>query len=51
MRMSENRYAKELRRRNLAKRMIEYEARTNTIVLWTGLTKFASPGVVYEGVF
>ena len=40
MRMSENRYAKELRRRNLAKRMIEYEARTNTIVVWTGLTKY-----------
>ena len=40
MRMSENRYAKELRRRALAKRMIEYNVRTSTIVTWTGLSKY-----------
>lgn len=40
MRVSDNRYERDLRRRSLAKRMIEYEARTQTIVDWTGLTKY-----------
>jgi len=40
MRISENRYAKDLRRRDLAALMIANEARTRTIVEWTGLSKY-----------
>ena len=40
MRTSDNRYAKDLRRRDLAALMIAYEARTQTIADWTGLSKY-----------
>ena len=40
MRISDDRYARDLRRYDLARRMIEYEARTTTIAEWTGLTKY-----------
>jgi hypothetical protein len=40
MRTSENRYAKDLRRRELAALMIANEARTQTIVDWTGLSRY-----------
>jgi hypothetical protein len=40
VRISQNRYAKDLRRRTLATRMIRYEARTRTIAAWSGLTKY-----------
>ena len=39
MRVSEDRYTKELRRYRLAVRMLRYEARTRTIVAWTGVTE------------
>ena len=45
MRLSQNRYAKDMRRRDLAIRMIEYEARTSTIVDWTGLTRYQIQGM------
>jgi Flagellar transcriptional activator (FlhC) len=38
MRISDNRYSRDLRRHNLAWQMIAYEARTGTIRAWTGLT-------------
>ena len=40
MRISDDRYDRDLRRYNLAQRMIQHEARTTTIALWTGLTKY-----------
>jgi Flagellar transcriptional activator (FlhC) len=40
MRTSENRYAKDQRRRELAALMIANEARTQTIVDWTGLSRY-----------
>ena len=40
MRISDDRYDRDLRRYNLAWRMIQHEARTTTIVLWTGLSKY-----------
>jgi hypothetical protein len=45
MRLSQNRYATDLRRRDLAIRMIEYEARTRTIADWTGLTRYQIQGM------
>ena len=38
MRLSEDRYTRELRRYQLAARMLRHEARTRTIVNWTGVT-------------
>jgi len=40
MRISDDRYDRDLRRYNLAWRMIQHEARTTTIVLWAGLSKY-----------
>jgi hypothetical protein len=40
MRASDNRYARDLRRRDLAALMIANEARTQTIVDWTGLSRY-----------
>jgi hypothetical protein len=40
MRISDDRYDRDLRRYNLAWRMIQHEARTTTIVTWTGLSKY-----------
>jgi hypothetical protein len=40
MRISENRYTKDMRKYELARRMIAYEVRTKTITAWTGLTKY-----------
>ena len=39
MRVSEDRYARDLRRLNLAQRLIRHEVRTYWICTWTGLTK------------
>lgn len=38
MRVSEDRYSRDLRRINLARRLIRHEARTHTIRAWTGLS-------------
>lgn len=38
--ISDPRYQRHLRRYNLARRMIEYEARTKTVSTWTGLTRY-----------
>jgi hypothetical protein len=38
MRISDHRYNRDLRRHNLALRLIAYEARTQTICNWTGLS-------------
>ena len=38
MRVSEDRYTRDLRRINLARRMIRYEVRTQSICAWTGLS-------------
>ncbi len=38
MRVFENPYTRELRRYQLAARLLQHEARTNTIVAWTGLS-------------
>jgi hypothetical protein len=38
MRVSEDRYSRDLRRINLAQRLIRLEARTHTIRVWTGLS-------------
>ena len=40
MRISDDSYTRDMRRYDLARRMIEYEARTTTIAEWTGLTKY-----------
>jgi hypothetical protein len=40
VRISDDRYARDMRRYDLARRMIEHEARTATIIEWTGLTKY-----------
>jgi hypothetical protein len=37
MRVSDDRYCRDLRRFNLAVRMLQHEARTSTICAWTGL--------------
>lgn len=38
MRISDDRYSRDLRRYNLAVRLIRHEARTQTISVWTGLS-------------
>jgi len=38
MRVSEDRYVRDLRRLNLARRFLRYEVRTQSICEWTGLT-------------
>jgi hypothetical protein len=38
MRISEDRYSRDLRRINLARRMIRHEVRTKWICMWTGLS-------------
>jgi hypothetical protein len=40
MRISDDRYDRDLRRYNLARRMLQHEVRTATIVVWTGLSKY-----------
>jgi len=40
LRISDERYARDMRRYDLARRMIEHEARTTTITAWTGLTRY-----------
>jgi hypothetical protein len=40
VRRSDNRWEREERQRDLAKRMIGHAARTQTIVEWTGLTRY-----------
>jgi len=52
MRISDGRYARDMRRYELARRMLEYEARTMTIAAWTGLTKYRIQTLFreYEGI-
>ena len=38
MRVSEDRYARDLRRLNLARRLLKYQTRTQSICDWTGMT-------------
>lgn len=40
MRVSENRYEKDIRKHSLAKWMIAHLARTRTLTQWTGLTRY-----------
>ena len=39
MRILDNRYSRDLRRHDLALRMIRHELRTATIIAWTGLSE------------
>lgn len=52
MRISDSRYARDMRRYELARRMLEYEVRTMTIAAWTGLTKYRIQTMFreYEGI-
>ncbi len=40
MPISDPRYERHMRRYHLARRMIEYEARTRTVSVWTGLSRY-----------
>ena len=40
MRVSDNRYERDIRKHNLARRMLLYGARTRTITRWTGLSRY-----------
>src|ERR1700730_2362422 len=40
MRVSDNRYERDMRKHNLAKWMISQGARTHTIIEWTGLSRY-----------
>ena len=52
MPISDPRYERHIRRYDLAKRMIEYEARTMTVSAWTGLSKYQIQRFFreYEGI-
>lgn len=47
MRISDDRYNRDLRRYNLALRLIRHQARTDTINRWTGLSPFRIRSIVH----